>query len=41
MRQHNILVHEAVARIEADATRSADTHLIRVELPACPVSLST
>lgn len=29
-------VHEAVARIEADFTRSADTHLIRVELPATP-----
>jgi cysteine synthase A len=29
-------VHEAVARIEADFARSADTHLIRVELPACP-----
>ena len=29
-------VHEAVARIEADALRSADTHLIRVVLPACP-----
>ncbi len=29
-------VHEAVARIEADAVRSADTHLIRVPLPACP-----
>jgi cysteine synthase len=27
-------VHEAVARIEADFARSADTHLIRVELPA-------
>ncbi|MEK0081581.1 PLP-dependent cysteine synthase family protein [Benzoatithermus flavus] len=29
-------VHEAIARIEADITRSADTHLIRLELPACP-----
>jgi cysteine synthase len=29
-------VHEAIARIEADAVRSADTHLIRVPLPACP-----
>jgi cysteine synthase A len=28
--------HEAIARIEADVARSADTHLIRVELPACP-----
>ena len=27
-------VHEAIARIEADFARSADTHLIRVELPA-------
>lgn len=29
-------VHEAVARLEADSVRSADTHLIRVELPATP-----
>ena len=29
-------VHEAIARIEADFARSADTHLIRVELPAHP-----
>jgi cysteine synthase A len=29
-------VHEAIARIEADVARSADTHLIPVELPACP-----
>ena len=29
-------VHEAIARLEADVARSADTHLIRVELPACP-----
>src|ERR671913_123278 len=29
-------VHDAVARIEADFARSADTHLIRVELPAHP-----
>lgn len=29
-------VHEAIARIEADVARSADTHLIRLELPACP-----
>jgi cysteine synthase len=29
-------VDEAVARIEADFARSADTHLIRFELPACP-----
>ena len=27
-------VHEAIGRIEADFARSADTHLIRVELPA-------
>lgn len=27
---------EAVRRIEADFNRSADTHLIRVALPACP-----
>ena len=29
-------VHEAIARIEADFARSADTHLIRVELPGHP-----
>ncbi|MGD9869214.1 MAG: hypothetical protein AB7U38_14580, partial [Hyphomicrobiales bacterium] len=29
-------VHEAIERIEADFARSADTHLIRVELPAHP-----
>jgi cysteine synthase A len=29
-------VHGAIARIEADFTRSADTHLIRLELPATP-----
>ena len=29
-------VHEAVAAIEADFARSADTHLIRVDLPAHP-----
>ena len=29
-------VHEAIERIEADFARSADTHLIRVELPAQP-----
>ena len=29
-------VHEAIARIEADFARSADTHLIRLELPATP-----
>lgn len=29
-------VHEAVARLEADIVRSADTHLIRLELPASP-----
>ncbi len=27
-------VHEAIRRVEADANRSADTHLIRVPLPA-------
>ncbi|MGP7797155.1 pyridoxal-phosphate dependent enzyme, partial [Sphingomonas sp. CLY1604] len=27
---------EAVRRIEADYNRSADTHLIRLELPRCP-----
>ena len=31
-----IWAHEAIARIEADFARSADTHLIRVELPAHP-----
>ena len=29
-------VHQAIARIEADFQRSADTHLIRLELPALP-----
>ena len=29
-------MHEAVRRIEADFNRSADTHLLRVELPAIP-----
>lgn len=29
-------VNEALARLEADVARSADTHLIRVELPATP-----
>ena len=29
-------VHEAIAQIEADIARSADTHLIKVELPAHP-----
>ena len=29
-------VHGGIARIEADFTRSADTHLIRLELPASP-----
>ncbi len=29
-------VFEAIARIEADVARSADTHLIRFELPAAP-----
>ena len=29
-------VFEAIARIEADIARSADTHLIRFELPAAP-----
>ena len=29
-------VHDAVRRIEADFNRSADTHLLRVELPAIP-----
>jgi cysteine synthase A len=27
-------VHEAIAEVEADADRSADTHLIPVPLPA-------
>ncbi len=27
-------VHEAIAKVEADANRSADTHLIPVPLPA-------
>ena len=29
-------LNEAIAKLEADVTRSADTHLIRVELPASP-----
>ena len=29
-------LNEAIARLEADVARSADTHLIRVELPATP-----
>jgi cysteine synthase A len=29
-------VHEAVRRVEADANRSADTHLVRVPLPSFP-----
>ena len=29
-------VHEAIAQIEADIARSADTHLIKVGLPAHP-----
>lgn len=29
-------VNQAIARIQSDFQRSADTHLIRFELPACP-----
>ena len=29
-------VHEAIRRVEADQTRSAATHLLRLETPACP-----
>ncbi len=31
----NAWVHDAILRIESDFNRSADTHLIRVPLPAC------
>ena len=29
-------VHEAVRKVEADSNRSADTHLLRLDVPACP-----
>ncbi|HHW84444.1 MAG TPA: PLP-dependent cysteine synthase family protein [Actinomycetales bacterium] len=29
-------VHEAITKVQADANRSADTHLVRLELPAYP-----
>jgi cysteine synthase A len=32
----NHWVYDAIQRIESDFNRSADTHLIRVPLPACP-----
>lgn len=29
-------VHDAIRKVEADANRSADTHLLRLPLPTCP-----
>jgi cysteine synthase A len=36
MTQNRPWVNRAIASIEADFNRSADTHLIRVEVPSCP-----
>lgn len=34
--QHRAWVHEAIRRVEADANRSADTHLVPFPLPSMP-----
>ncbi|MGC4030794.1 MAG: pyridoxal-phosphate dependent enzyme [Tepidisphaeraceae bacterium] len=36
MSEHNAWAEKAIRRIEADFTRSADTHLLQLELPAHP-----
>lgn len=33
---HRTWVHQALALLEQEATRSADTHLLRVDLPGFP-----
>ena len=33
---HRAWTHEAIRQIEADFARSADTHLVRVDLPCFP-----
>ena len=34
--RHHLWVQEAIQKIVADGTRSADTHLLKVEWPAAP-----